>query len=138
MTRREVRKHLFCILFESGFYSEEERDAQYELYWEQQECEPSKEEYDEIYNKWEAILEKLPQIDELIEKNSKGWKINRIGGADINILRIAVYEINWDDDVPLRVAINEAVELAKVYGTEHSPGFVNGILANIVKLIEEG
>lgn len=138
MTRREVRKHLFCILFESGFYSEEERDAQYELYWEQQEFEPSEEEYEEIFKKHKAICEKLPQIDELIEKSSKGWKINRIGNADINILRIAVYEIKWDDEVPLRVAINEAVELAKVYGTDHSPGFINGILANIVKLIEKG
>ena len=128
MTRREVRKHLFCILFESGFYSEEERDAQYELYWEQQEFEPSEEEYEEIFKKHKAIF----------EKSSKGWKINRIGNADINILRIAVYEIKWDDDVPLRVAINEAVELAKVYGTDHSPGFINGILANIVKLIEKG
>ena len=58
--------------------------------------------------------------------------------ADINILRIAVYEIKWDDNVPLRVAINEAVELAKVYGTDHSSGFINGILANIVKQIEKG
>ena len=69
MTRREVRKHLFYILFESGFYSEEERDAQYELYWEQQECEPSKEEDEEIFKKYKAICEKLPQIDELIENS---------------------------------------------------------------------
>ncbi len=138
MTRREVRRHLFCILFESGFHDRNECDDQYELYWERQEHVPSGEEYDEIYNKCVAILERLPDIDELIDNNSKGWKLNRIGNADVNILRIAVYEIIWDESVPLRVAINEAIELAKMYGTENSAAFVNGILANIVKTIEKG
>ncbi|MDE6636444.1 MAG: transcription antitermination factor NusB [Lachnospiraceae bacterium] len=81
---------------------------------------------------------KISEMDPVIEKCSKGWKLNRIGNADITILRLAIYEMKYDDNVPVKVAINEAVELAKRYGMDNSPGFINGILANVAKQHEEG
>lgn len=137
MTRRNVREHLFQILFESGFHDGQELNEQYELYWAGQENEPTEEEYKEIKDKLRNIIDKIDEIDKLIEDNSKGWKLNRIGNADLNILRIAIYEMKWDDAVPMKVAINEAVELAKLYGMDNSPGFINGILSQIVKLCGE-
>ena len=139
MTRRDIRQNLFCVLFETGFYKEEELEEQYGYYWQLVDFSPTDEEKEEIWNKFKAISEKLADIDALIEQNSKGWKLNRIGNADINIMRIAIYEMFYDDDIPVKVAINEAVELAKVYGTDdNSAGFINGILAGIYKQNEKG
>ena len=64
---------------------------------------------------------------------ASGWKLNRMGKAELAILRIAVYEMLYDQEVPEKVAINEAVELAKKYGSDMSSGFVNGVLAKVVK-----
>jgi len=84
-----------------------------------------------------GVLDFKEEIDKLIEKHTVGWKIDRMASVDRNILRIALYEIlRRREDVPLSVAINEAVELAKKYGTEESSKFVNGVLAKIVR--EEG
>lgn len=74
----------------------------------------------------------LKDIDEKIKKYSKGWKIDRFAKIDLAILRIGVYELNYTD-TPLGVIINEAVELAKTYGTEKSGAFVNGLLSSISK-----
>ena len=62
---------------------------------------------------------------------AKGWKTGRMGKAELAILRLAVYELKYDEDVPVKVAINEAVELAKKFGGDESPAFVNGILAKL-------
>ncbi|MCX8128242.1 MAG: transcription antitermination factor NusB [Synergistetes bacterium] len=84
-----------------------------------------------------GVLDLKTEIDQLIEKHTVGWKIDRMASVDRNILRIAIYEIlRRREDVPLSVAINEAVELAKKYGTEESGKFINGVLAKIVR--EEG
>lgn len=84
-----------------------------------------------------GVLDLKAEIDQLIEKHTVGWKIDRMASVDRNILRIAIYEIlRRREDVPLSVAINEAVELAKKYGTEESGKFINGVLAKIVR--EEG
>lgn len=138
MTRRKIREHIFRILFSIGFHAENEFEEQYTMYWNVQDDSPDEEEHGEIKAKLEAIRERMPEMDPLIENCSKGWKLNRIGKADITILRIAVYEIKYDDRVPVKVAINEAVELAKKYGMDNSPGFINGILANVAKQYEEG
>lgn len=79
------------------------------------------------------ICENREAIDTEIEKYSIGWSIDRMPKTDIAILRLAACEISYIDDVPLAVAINEAVDLAKKYGTDQSPKFVNAILGNIVK-----
>ena len=81
-----------------------------------------------IFNKIIAVLE---EIDKIINESSKGWKTTRMGKVDLTLIRLAVYEIKYEEDIPTGVAINEAVELAKKYGTDDSPAFINGVLAKI-------
>jgi len=132
MTRHRVREHLFKILFGTEFHSVQEIDEQYDMYWSTEDDEPTDKEHEEIKAKIKAIIDNKAELDDYIERFAKGWKLNRIGNADLNILRIAIYEIKYDDNVPVKVAINEAVEFAKEYGTDNSSAFVNGILAGIV------
>ncbi len=84
-----------------------------------------------------GVKDNKEDIDNLIEENSKSWKINRFSKIDLAILRVAVFEIIYIkekfDDIPYRVAINEAVRIAKKYGTKESSKFVNGILGGIVR-----
>jgi N utilization substance protein B len=68
------------------------------------------------------------EIDALITKASRNWRLERMARVDRNLLRLAVYELKFSTDVPSKVAINEAIEIAKRYGTAESPAFVNGIL----------
>ena len=84
-----------------------------------------------IRDKAEQIGRKLSEIDKLINETVKGWKTTRMNKADLSILRLAVYEMRWDDDVPVGVAIDEAVELAKRYSSEDGPSFINGVLAKL-------
>ena len=75
----------------------------------------------------------MPEIDSLLNENAKGWKTTRMNKVDLSVLRLAVYEMKWDEDIPEGVAINEAVELAKRFGGENSGSFVNGILGKLAK-----
>ncbi|MEW6545644.1 MAG: transcription antitermination factor NusB [Bacillota bacterium] len=75
----------------------------------------------------------LEEIDRLLSECSEGWKVSRMAGVDRNILRLAVYELLYRHDIPASATINEAVELAKVYGTEESPRFVNGVLGELAR-----
>ena len=86
-----------------------------------------------IKDKTLAIIDKLSEIDEIINENSDGWPTNRLGKAELTIMRLAVYEIRFDEEIPDGVAINEAVELSKKYGSDNSSSFVNGVLAKIIK-----
>ena len=74
----------------------------------------------------------IEEIDAKINEVSEGWKTGRMGKVDLTLIRLAVYEMLYEEDVPAKVAINEAVELAKQYGTDNSPSFVNGVLAKLV------
>lgn len=78
-----------------------------------------------------GVLENKTRIDQLIEQFSSNWKISRMGCVDRNILRIAAYEILYCTDIPPKVSINEAVDIGKLYGTEESGSFINGILDGI-------
>ncbi|WP_222263574.1 transcription antitermination factor NusB [Modestobacter marinus] len=80
----------------------------------------------------EGVVEQQPRIDELIEQHTRGWSLDRLPDVDRAILRMAVYELLWVDDVPDAVAIDEAVELAKKLSTDDSPAYVNGVLGAIV------
>ncbi len=80
-----------------------------------------------------GVVEHRSKIDELIQKYSEHWRLERMSVTDRNILRIATYEMLFRPDIPPKVSINEAVELAKEFGTEDSPAFVNGILDAIYK-----
>ena len=78
------------------------------------------------------IMEKIPEIDEKLNQAAAGWKTKRMGKVELTILRLALYEMIYDDAIPEKVSINEAVELAKKFGGNDSPSFVNGILAKFV------
>lgn len=78
------------------------------------------------------------ELDALIVRFSKHWKLSRIAKVELTVLRLAVYEILFSPDIPLRVAINEAIELAKRYGDENSRNFINGILDAIAKAVDSG
>lgn len=79
-----------------------------------------------------GVLEKTEELDEKIKKYLKGWTMDRIGRTDLAILRIAVYEILFREDIPYKVSVNEAVELAKLFCDDGSPAFINGVLAGII------
>lgn len=114
----------------SNFNQGEEMDAQLKLYMENIEN-TGEEDRAYIREKYGKVRDKLEEIDQLLNETAKGWKTSRMSKVDLNVLRLAVYELKYDDDVPTGVAINEAVELAKKFGGEESPAFVNGILAKI-------
>ncbi len=80
----------------------------------------------------EDILGHITEIDAMVNEVAQGWKTSRMGKVDLTLIRLAVYEMKFEEDVPQGVAINEAVELAKSYGTDDSSSFVNGILAKLV------
>ncbi|HIV13325.1 MAG: transcription antitermination factor NusB [Clostridiales bacterium] len=135
MGRRELRENIFKLLFMTEFNAAEDLGQQNSLYFE--DIQDLKEK-DRVYmqEKLERIREKLPEIDEKLNTVSKGWKTSRMGKVDLSILRLAVYEILFDEDVPTGVAINEAVELAKKFGGDDTPSFVNGLLGRMVKADE--
>ena len=132
MTRSIIREHIFKILFRAEFYNKEELIQQTDYYVSELSSAKDKEiEY--IKDKTLAIIDNLPEIDEIINENSDGWPTNRLGKAELTIMRLAVYEIRFDEEIPDGVAINEAVELSKKYGSDNSSSFVNGVLAKIIK-----
>ncbi|MGY1593368.1 transcription antitermination factor NusB [Geodermatophilus sp. SYSU D00708] len=81
----------------------------------------------------EGVVEHAARIDELIDRHARGWSIDRLPDVDRAILRMAVFELLWDDDVPDPVVIDEAVELAKRLSTDDSPAYVNGVLGAILE-----
>lgn len=127
MSRRELREQIFKMLFRIEFHESEELTEQMELFLEEEER--SKEDDAYIQEKYAKIAEKIEEIDAAINEKAKGWKTGRMAKVDLSILRLAVYEICYDEQIPTGVAINEAVELAKKYGTDNSPSFINGVLA---------
>ena len=131
MSRSELREHIFRMLFRIEFNNEEEMKEQEMLYFDL--LDPvSEKDQEYILNKYKAIVEKLGEIDHVLNDLSTGWKTSRMNRVDLTILRLAIYEVKWDEDVPTAVAINEAVELAKKYSSDSGPAFVNGVLAKVV------
>ncbi|MBO4845171.1 MAG: transcription antitermination factor NusB [Lachnospiraceae bacterium] len=133
MSRRELREHIFKLLFRIEFNSEEEMKKQCELFFEDPEREFDEEDTKYIQEKYDSIYSKLNEIDGLIDSKAKGWSSDRMGKVELTIIRLAVFEIMFDDDVPSKVAINEAVELAKKFGQDKSSGFINAVLAKFVE-----
>lgn len=147
MTRRELREHCFKILFCTDFYPAEEMGQQLEKYFlspvEEDVTPEGKEEIlhqaglgEEdrrvVKERAEKMIRLVPELDEKINGVAEGWKTKRMGKAELTILRLASYEMKYDDEIPEKVAINEAVELAKKFGGKDSPAFINGILAKLV------
>jgi N utilization substance protein B len=137
-----MREHLFRLLFRIEFNSPDDMPDQVRLYFEDAPADEDLvnigadipgEDAEYIRNKYERIVEHIDEIDARIDKAAKGWSISRIGKVELSILRLAVYEMLYDDDIPVGVAIDEAVELSKRFGQESSGSFVNGILATLAK-----
>lgn len=128
MTRRQLRENVFKMLFRVEFHDDKELPEQLILF--EDELEPISED-EKIYmtNKYKDIYAHIEELDAAINEVSKGWKTIRMGKVDLTLIRLAVYEIRFEEEIPIKVSINEAVELAKKYGTDDSPAFVNGILA---------
>lgn len=122
--RSEEREQAFCLLFQSLFNT----DENFEIYEENIESVG-----DYARSIALGVEEKKDNLDGLIEKYSKGWKVKRLPKVNLAILRLAAYEILFVDDVPESVAINEAVELAKKYSGESDYSFINGVLGALVK-----
>ncbi len=131
--RSAIREHVFVLLFESMFSDKEEMKAQVGSYFDCLDKPIDEESAAYVGFRFHEVEERLPEIDALIEEKSTGWKIGRIGKVELSILRLAVFEIIYDEAVPVGVAINEAVELAKKYGQEQAGAFVNGVLAKFAK-----
>jgi N utilization substance protein B len=130
MKRSEIREHIFRLVFCGEFHSSAEIPEQVSSYFDEL---PDVPQADQEYmvQKFTRIKEKIEEIDGRINAVAKGWKTGRMGKTELAILRLAVYEMLYDEDVPVKVAINEAIELAKKYGGDESPAFVNGILAKL-------
>lgn len=130
MKRSEVREHIFKILFSVEFCEREEFEEQVSMYF--QEHEPIRQkEQDEITEKVTDLVGHLDELDQQISAHTKAWSLTRLGKAELSILRLAVYEILLDENIPRKVAISEAVELSKKYCNERAASFINGILAGI-------
>ncbi len=130
MSRRELREQIFKFIFRVEFNDRDEMPERF--FFEDDELMADEKDAAYISQKGKRIIEKLDELDAMINKQAKGWTTQRMGKVDLTILRLAVYEIAFDEDVPAGVAINEAVELAKRFGQEESSGFVNGVLAKFV------
>ena len=147
MTRRQAREHLFIMLFRKEFHESDELSEQLDLYLEPKQnlSEDDLESYEEgikilkekdiseLKERFNEIVEKLPEIDSILSTISTGWDLNRMGKVDLTAMRIAVYEIKYDESIPDVVSINEAVEIAKKYGSNESSKLINGILGAIIR-----
>lgn len=160
MIRTQLRETIFRLLFMKQFADKEEMNDQVTLYLdemrgglveipyasyesreEERENNPAfanaedvtMEDEKYIREKLSRILEKLPEIDGKLNEASRNWKTSRMAKVDLSVLRLAVYEILYDADIPTGVAIDEAVEIAKHYGGEESGSFVNGVLGQIAR-----
>ncbi|MBQ8794073.1 MAG: transcription antitermination factor NusB [Clostridia bacterium] len=128
MTRKQAREEAFILVFEKEFnddslqdvlsLAEEIRDIQADEY---------------IQKVFFGVYENIEAIDEIISNNAVGWSIKRITKTALAILRLAIYEIKYYDEIPVSVSINEAVELAKKYATKEDASFINGILSTVCK-----
>lgn len=132
MTRREARELIMKMLYEMTFHPEKDIDALLEGYTKDLKGKVK----DFIVTEFKGIVEHQEEIDAIITQSMEHWSLGRIAKVDHMLLRMATYELKWGQDIPGKVAINEAIEIAKVYSTDKSPKFINGILGNIAKSIE--
>lgn len=141
MSRKSAREVAFKVVFASNFQNEEINleEIMIALLKENENIEDiNGEDRKYIQEISSGVCEKVAELDETIEKHLKGWTMERICKTDLAILRLAIYEILYRDDIPNKVSVNEAVELAKSFSEENSPSFINGVLAEIInKKMEE-
>jgi N utilization substance protein B len=132
-TRRQARE----LAMQALFYMDMQKDAsgqKLELFCEN--FRPAKKCHPFFSKLVSGVLESRDEIDALIERFSKNWKIKRMSCVDRNVMRIAVYELLYCDDIPAKVSINEAVDIGKKFGSEESGAFINGIMDSIRAALE--
>ena len=128
MTRRQAREEAFILIFEKAFNDDTVNNI-LELARDVRDLTPD----DYIKTVFSGVYEKISEIDDIISQNSIGWSIKRISKTALCVLRLAIFEIKFMDDIPTAVSINEAVELCKKYATNDDASFVNGILSTVAK-----
>ena len=128
MTRKMAREEAFILIFEKAFNDSSVEEI-LEIAEEVRELKPD----DYIKTVFCGVFEKLEEIDSLISENAVGWKIERISKTALSVLRLAIFEIKFMDDIPEAVSVNEAVELCKKYATKEDASFVNGFLSTVLK-----
>ena len=131
MKRSEIRENVLKLIYLDDFHDKEELNTQFSLYFDGKDGFTEKDKT-YIIDKANKILDNKETIDREIESVSNKWKVDRMDKVDKAILRLAYYEIKMDEEIPDKVAVNEAVELSKKYSSDASPKFINGILSNFV------
>ena len=129
MGRRELREQIFLLLFRVEFNNPSDMPEQIKMFLEDDEIVRSEKDAQYITGKYDKIMEKLADIDKQLDEKTDNWDVKRMGKVELTVLRLAAYEILFDEEVPASVAINEAVELAKKFGQDGSGAFVNAVLA---------
>lgn len=133
ISRHSLRAEVFKLLYRMEF-NKEDMDEQLSLYKEIPEKEPLEEEdAAAVVGRYALCSEKISEIDAVLSANLTDWTLDRVGKVELAILRLAVYEMRFDEDIPEGVAMNEAVELAKQYGQENAGAFVNAVLTKVQK-----
>ena len=132
--KRERRNALLEIMFESEFRKDESPEEIYLISSEERELSQDTRNY--VKNIYFDLTDKLATVDELINKASAGWKTTRISKLSLCILRIAVYEMLYVEDIPAVISINEAVELSKKYDDPKAKSFINGVLNKVKDILE--
>ncbi|MBQ3550207.1 MAG: transcription antitermination factor NusB [Clostridia bacterium] len=130
MTRKEARDQAFILIFEKGINNESVED----ILEAAKECRDFLEDEDGYTLKvFTGVFERQEEIDAIISKNLTGWTINRISKISLAVLRLAIFEIMYMDEIPDAVSVDEAVELCKTYSTQEDAAFVNGVLGTVVR-----
>lgn len=136
MSRKVARESAMKLIYQMDINSQSPEEL-LESFYENEEQPVSSEDKAFIDDHLNGFVKEKDKIDTYIEKYLKGWKLNRIAKVDLAIMRLAVYEMLYRTDVPNTVAVNEAIELAKTFGGDNSASFVNGILGNLIKELNE-
>lgn len=134
MKRRDAREEVFRLLFETEFHGEMSPEEIYGLAMEDRDFEND----GYIRETYYGVREKLEEIDTMIARHANGWRTDRIAPVSRNILRLCVYEMKWGKDVPVVVALNEAIELDKKFDDPKAKAFVNGVLNGVKDELEAG
>ncbi len=135
MGRKKARDNAFKCIYQLEFSKDRDINKILEFCYEENENEEEEIEY--ISKVLNGVKDNLEKIDGIILSNLKNWSLERIAKIDLAIIRLAIYEIIYEKDIPVKVSANEAVELAKLYGNNDSKSFVNGIIAKVIKDKEE-
>jgi len=139
MKRRKAREHALQILFQLDIKKEKPSAAVLKHFWAEYRPDDEVKAFSEEIVK--GTYKHLPEINKLIHQCAKNWSLDRMAVVDRNVLRMAVYEILYRMDIPTSVTINEAIEIAKKFGTDESGAFVNGILDSVARMsgkLDEG